>query len=585
MPSLLRRPGARPAQRPARAPAVAVAVVVLLVDVVGPARAAAEPAGPYAPPVDGPVVDPFRAPPSPYGAGNRGVDYATPPGSPVQSAAAGEVTFAGRVGLGLHVVVLHPDGVRTSYSFLAEVAVRRGDAVERGGVVGRAGATVHWGARVGDRYVDPLSLLDAGPPDVHLVPVALRSAGSEADERAGLLDGLPRPITALWATAGRASAVGADAVAWAAGAATGREALLRAIAVRAAEVSWAQLTAEIQALAPVQAARLLGQARRYLGAQADCTPADRAPPPPPGERRIAVLVGGFGSRSGAAAVLDVDTAALGYAPVDVAQFSYRGGRAAGVGAVAGVPVSTYGPADAGGDLRTAADRLRALVAAIARAHPGVPVDVVAHSQGGLVARAALARDSSRHDPGPAVAHLVTLGTPHDGADVASANAALATTAPGRAGSSLVAWASGGTVDGGTTSAAQLAERSAFLADVAGRPLPVGTAVTSIAADGDLVVPALHSSLAGATNALVPLGGLDAHTRLPAAPATTRELALALAGRRPTCRDVGAGLVRAALTSWAEDAAGAATVDGARWLGGGAVPLPGSVPPRPPLPGP
>jgi hypothetical protein len=82
-----------------------------------------------------------------------------------------------------------------------------------------------------------------------------------------------------------------------------------------------------------------------------------------------------------------------------------------------------------------------------------------------------------------------------------------------------------------------------------------------------VVPAVHSSLPGATNALVPLGGTDAHTRLSGAPATTREVALALAGRGPTCRDLRPGLVRAALTSALEDRAGAGLADAAGWVSG------------------
>ena len=44
---------------------------------------------------------------------------------------------------------------------------------------------------------------------------------------------------------------------------------------------------------------------------------------------IAVLVGGYGSGSGHASVLELDTTALGYEPADVAQFSYAGGRAPG----------------------------------------------------------------------------------------------------------------------------------------------------------------------------------------------------------------------------------------------------------------
>jgi pimeloyl-ACP methyl ester carboxylesterase len=273
-----------------------------------------------------------------------------------------------------------------------------------------------------------------------------------------------------------------------------------------------------------------------------------------------VLVGGYGSGDGRASVLELDTAALGYADADVAQFSYRGGRAPGTGDLDGVPVTAYGPEDAGADIGRSGARLRELLEAIGEAHPGVPVDVVAHSQGGVVARAALAGAPRP----PAVEHLVTLGSPHDGTDLATANAGLGTSGLGRSGQSVLAWASEGGLDGGAVSAAQLAEGSALLDALGDRPLPEDLPVTSVAADGDLTVPAVHSSLPGATNVLVPLGGADAHTRLAGDPATSREVALALAGRGPKCRDVGPGLVRAALTSWAEDQLGAGLVGAARW---------------------
>ena len=125
----------------------------------------------YRPPVDAPVVDPFRAPPAPWAAGNRGIDYATVPGTRVGAAADGAVVFAGMVGGSLHVVVRHADGIRTSYSFLRTVLVHRGDRVVRGEPVGTAGDRFHFGARIGDVYIDPALLLgDKGPPRVHLVP-------------------------------------------------------------------------------------------------------------------------------------------------------------------------------------------------------------------------------------------------------------------------------------------------------------------------------------------------------------------------------------------------------------------------------
>jgi murein DD-endopeptidase MepM/ murein hydrolase activator NlpD len=127
-------------------------------------------AGGYVPPVDGAIVDRFRPPPKPWDAGNRGIDYAPALGTPVQAAAEGVVTFAGHVGGTLHVTIVHPDGVRTSYSFLQTIAVAVGDRVRQGQCIGTSGTDLHFGARIGDRYLDPESLFGADdPPEVHLV--------------------------------------------------------------------------------------------------------------------------------------------------------------------------------------------------------------------------------------------------------------------------------------------------------------------------------------------------------------------------------------------------------------------------------
>jgi len=84
------------------------------------------------------------------------------------------VTFAGRVGAGLHVTVAHADGVRTSYSFLGAIAVGAGEAVEAGQVLGTAARSFHFGARIGEAYLDPAVLLGAAGA-VRLVPVRGRS--------------------------------------------------------------------------------------------------------------------------------------------------------------------------------------------------------------------------------------------------------------------------------------------------------------------------------------------------------------------------------------------------------------------------
>src|SRR5438270_3023377 len=178
-----------------RLAALVLGVVALLV--AGAVRAAPAAAdGGYRPPVAAPVADPFRPPSQPYGPGNRGLDYATAPGTEVSAAADGEVVFAGQVGGTLHVVVLHPDGIRTSYSFLSSIRVQRGGTVRQGQVIGSTSAQpFHFGARAGDAYIDPAVLFTStGPPEVHLVPDSERRPQSEAHERSGLLGmlaGLP----------------------------------------------------------------------------------------------------------------------------------------------------------------------------------------------------------------------------------------------------------------------------------------------------------------------------------------------------------------------------------------------------------
>jgi murein DD-endopeptidase MepM/ murein hydrolase activator NlpD len=143
-------------------------LAVLLSLLTGPA-ADPEPVT-YQRPVDALVSDPFRAPASPYGPGNRGLEFDTAPGTPVHAAAAGSVTFAGPVAGRRYVTVLHADGVRTAYGPLARVGVEAGDQVAAGQVLGTTAGPLLWTARIGDAYVDPAVLLAAsGVVDVHLV--------------------------------------------------------------------------------------------------------------------------------------------------------------------------------------------------------------------------------------------------------------------------------------------------------------------------------------------------------------------------------------------------------------------------------
>jgi len=124
----------------------------------------------YRPPAEAPVVDPFRAPAHTYGPGNRGLEYATRPGQPVHAVGEGRVAFAGPVAGRLVVSIDHPDGLRSSLTGLATVAVTRGATVVGGDVVGTAGSTLHLGVRRDGTYLDPASLFAAGA-GVHLVPL------------------------------------------------------------------------------------------------------------------------------------------------------------------------------------------------------------------------------------------------------------------------------------------------------------------------------------------------------------------------------------------------------------------------------
>nr|WP_251022180.1 peptidoglycan DD-metalloendopeptidase family protein [Streptomyces sp. ISL-10] len=116
------------------------------------------------------VVRGWTPPASPYGAGHRGVDLAAPPGTAVRAAAAGRVSFAGRVaGRGVLAISLTDTGdppLRTTYEPVRPL-VDEGATVAAGQVVATveagsshcAGGCLHWGLLRGSEYLDPLSLL------------------------------------------------------------------------------------------------------------------------------------------------------------------------------------------------------------------------------------------------------------------------------------------------------------------------------------------------------------------------------------------------------------------------------------------
>ncbi len=122
------------------------------------------------PPVLGRVVDPFREPPCPWCAGNRGIEYRVPRRTPVRSVATGDVTYSGVVAGTRYVVVRLPDGRRITYGRLTTTRARTGDRVLSGTIIGTAGPDFFFGVRVGDRHVDPAPLLGRLVGRPRLVP-------------------------------------------------------------------------------------------------------------------------------------------------------------------------------------------------------------------------------------------------------------------------------------------------------------------------------------------------------------------------------------------------------------------------------
>ncbi len=163
-----------------RATAHRLSMLVLLVLAVGrPAPAAA--AG-WSWPLPGTptVLRGFQPPATSYAAGHRGVDLAAPAGTPVLAAGDGVVGFAGLLA-GRGVVTVVHGALRTTYQPVTST-VRAGQQVATGALLGRLTAGVHctstclhWGLLRGTTYLDPLSLLGAGP--VRLLPMGPAPVG------------------------------------------------------------------------------------------------------------------------------------------------------------------------------------------------------------------------------------------------------------------------------------------------------------------------------------------------------------------------------------------------------------------------
>ena len=157
---------------------VVTAACAALLVLVGPSAASAagtpgEAVWPLLPRPE--VVAGFDPPARNWDAGHRGVDLRGAPGQPVRAAEAGRIIYAGRLA-GRGIVVVSHGATRTTYQPVRSL-VRVGAVVRAGqrvGVLEAAGShcwpgtCLHWGLIRGETYLNPLTLVGAGP--VRLLP-------------------------------------------------------------------------------------------------------------------------------------------------------------------------------------------------------------------------------------------------------------------------------------------------------------------------------------------------------------------------------------------------------------------------------
>jgi triacylglycerol esterase/lipase EstA (alpha/beta hydrolase family) len=218
----------------------------------------------------------------------------------------------------------------------------------------------------------------------------------------------------------------------------------------------------------------------------------------------------------------LDVHALGYQAGEVHYFSY---------ASDGGP---YHPDDTYGPIHEAALALDRQLRDLQLREPGREVDLIAHSQGGVVVDEFLKNVYKPADPAlPPLGTVVTLSSPHQGAPLATAaddvrSTPLGTKVLGEIGARLPA------PPPNSPAVRDLSERSPTIRRLQRAPLPDQIDFTTIGATEDVVVPADHIGVAGARATVVPVEALSEHTAITTDPDALRAVRAALEGRPPPC---------------------------------------------------
>ncbi len=235
---------------------------------------------------------------------------------------------------------------------------------------------------------------------------------------------------------------------------------------------------------------------------------------------VAIAIAGIGSKTAggtAASMYEQGPELLGYRPRRVYRFSYRGSDAPNLH-------EPFERIDTHGDLTAAARKLRELLVRVGQRHPGRAVDILAHSQGGVVARTFLELQAETWDPDlPRIEHVITFASPHGGAPLAAAVQEVKdkaiTGSLAMDGLSLWAQHGGPIPDPNSLAVRQQAPGSAFLEALGHEDALFGTRVLALAMPHDAVVPADRARWEGEQNRVVRPEGLNGHTAIVGSEAT------------------------------------------------------------------
>ena len=170
-----------------------------------------------------------------------------------------------------------------------------------------------------------------------------------------------------------------------------------------------------------------------------------------------------------------------------------------------------------------------------REQPGREVDLIAHSQGGVVVDFFLDHRYHASDPTfPPIGTVITLSSPHEGAPLATAGSQIRGTPVGKTVLDAAADQFPSIPAPNSPSVAQLSERSPLIDDIQRRGVPDHIDFTSIGATEDWVVPATNISLRGAHETTVAVNSPSEHSAIVQDPNALRAVRAALEGRAPPC---------------------------------------------------